>query len=154
MFLMQNSSSAEASQPAPDNETYNGAESWDGKSDLWQPLNCLVEVANRTKSFKSTSQVSDAKFESTNDPDNETRMRKTKLKENKDKSKLEDEKNNTDTLPSESTGPKRLRRNRRKKASNFGYPGISSQAVLDAASEKHEKRAGPVWFSLVASEDQ
>lgn len=152
--VRQNSSSAEASQPAPDNETYNGAESWDGKSDLWQPLNCLVEVANRTKSFKSTSQVSDAKFESTNDPDNETRMRKTKLKENKDKSKLEDEKNNTDTLPSESTGPKRLRRNRRKKASNFGYPGISSQAVLDAASEKHEKRAGPVWFSLVASEDQ
>ncbi|KAG8653943.1 E3 ubiquitin protein ligase DRIP2 isoform X2 [Manihot esculenta] len=153
-FNQNNSSSAEASQPAPDNETYNGAESWDGKSDLWQPLNCLVEVANRTKSFKSTSQVSDAKFESTNDPDNETRMRKTKLKENKDKSKLEDEKNNTDTLPSESTGPKRLRRNRRKKASNFGYPGISSQAVLDAASEKHEKRAGPVWFSLVASEDQ
>ncbi|KAF5741871.1 E3 ubiquitin protein ligase DRIP2-like isoform X1 [Tripterygium wilfordii] len=31
---------------------------------------------------------------------------------------------------------------------------ISSQAVLDAASSRQEKRSGPVWFSLVASEDQ
>ncbi|KAJ9172041.1 hypothetical protein P3X46_015331 [Hevea brasiliensis] len=150
----QNSSSAEASQPASNNEADNGAESWDGKSDLWQPLNCLVEVANRTKSFKPTSQVSDAKLESTHDPDNEPHVRKTKFRENKDKVKVEDENNNNDSVPSESTGPKRLRRIRRKKASNFGYLGISSQAVLDAASAKHERRAGPVWFSLVASEDQ
>ncbi|KAF2314809.1 hypothetical protein GH714_036697 [Hevea brasiliensis] len=128
LHVKWNSSSAEASQPASNNEADNGAESWDGKSDLWQPLNCLVEVANRTKSFKPTSQVSDAKLESTHDPDNEPHV--------------------------QSTGPKRLRRIRRKKASNFGYLGISSQAVLDAASAKHERRAGPVWFSLVASEDQ
>ncbi|KAJ9188038.1 hypothetical protein P3X46_003438 [Hevea brasiliensis] len=152
--LRQNSSSAEANQPAPNNETDNGAESWDGKSDLWQPLNCLVEVANRTKSFKPNSQVSDTKFESTHYPDNETHVCKTKFKENKDKTKVDDEKNNTDTVRSESTGPKRLRRIRRKKASNFGYLGISSQAVLDATTAKHERRAGPVWFSLVASEDQ
>ncbi|KAF2325292.1 hypothetical protein GH714_026189 [Hevea brasiliensis] len=151
---IQNSSSAEANQPAPNNETDNGAESWDGKSDLWQPLNCLVEVANRTKSFKPNSQVSDTKFESTHYPDNETHVCKTKFKENKDKTKVDDEKNNTDTVRSESTGPKRLRRIRRKKASNFGYLGISSQAVLDATTAKHERRAGPVWFSLVASEDQ
>ncbi|KAG8663348.1 hypothetical protein MANES_01G201200v8 [Manihot esculenta] len=152
--LRQNSSSAKASQPALNNEADNGAELWDGKSDLWQPLNCLVEVANRTKSSKSSSQVSDAKFESNHDPDNETRVCKTKYRENKGKSEVEDDKSNNNTVPSESKGPKRLRRIRRKKASNFGYPGISSQAVLDSASANHEKRTGPVWFSLVASEDQ
>ncbi|KDP21358.1 hypothetical protein JCGZ_21829 [Jatropha curcas] len=150
----KNSFSAEAGQPTINNEAENGAESWDGKSDLWQPLNCLVEVANRTKSFKSTSQVSDAKLESTHDPDNEPQLRKTKFRENKDKSKVEDEKNNNDNNPSGPAGPKRLRRIRRKKAANFEYPGISSQAVLDAASAKHEGRAGPVWFSLVASDEQ
>ncbi|XP_015575880.1 E3 ubiquitin protein ligase DRIP2 isoform X2 [Ricinus communis] len=146
----QNSSSAEASLFAPNNEAENGAESWDGKSDLWQPLNCLVEVANRSKSFKSI-QVSDAKQEATQGHENEPQVRKTKFKE--EKLKVEDEKNNIDT-PSDAAGPKRLRRIRRKKAANFGDSGISSQAVLNAASVNHEKRAGPVWFSLVASEDQ
>ncbi|XVF32448.1 hypothetical protein REPUB_Repub17cG0084100 [Reevesia pubescens] len=145
--------SAEPSQHT-NKEAENGGESWDGKLDLWKPLNCLVEVANRTKSFKSSSQGSDSKLESTRVPKVEAQMCKTKYREDKCKTKVEDEKNNAGPATSETVTPKKLRRNRRKRASGFGDSGISLQAVLDAAGPKHERRIGPVWFSLVASEDQ
>ncbi|KAJ6920591.1 E3 ubiquitin protein ligase DRIP2-like [Populus alba x Populus x berolinensis] len=150
----QNSSSAEPSQPAPDDEAENGAEPRDGKSDLWQPLNFLVEVANRTKSFKSIPQVNDAKLESRPVRDNEPQVHKTKFKENKDKSKVKDEKNNIDNVSEGTVEPKRLRRIRRKKAAFNNVSGISSPAVLHTAAAKQERRNGPVWFSLLASEEQ
>ncbi|GLU03621.1 hypothetical protein SLE2022_208100 [Rubroshorea leprosula] len=150
----QSSSSAEPSQLTKNKESETGGESWDGKLDLWKPLNCLVEVANRTKSFKSNSQGSDSKLEPASIPNNDAQLGKTKLKEEKSKLKVEDEKNNADPTPSETVTPKKLRRIRRKRATAFGTSGISPQAVLDAASAKRERRIGPVWFSLVASEDQ
>jgi E3 ubiquitin-protein ligase DRIP len=122
--------------------------------DLWKPLNCLVEVANRTKSFKSNSQGSDAKLEPTQAKDTEGQGRKSKIKEIKRRSKVEDEKNITDPVSSEIGKPKMLRRVRRKREPAFGESGISPQAMLDLASARQERRFGPVWFSLVASEDQ
>jgi len=121
--------------------------------DLWKPLNCLVEVANRTKSFKSNSQGSDAKLEAAQ-TNTEGQGRKTKSKEMKCRSKVEVEKNITDPVSSELGKPKILRRVRRKRKPAFGESEISLQAVLEAAGAKHERRFGPVWFSLVASEDQ
>ncbi|KAF9682964.1 hypothetical protein SADUNF_Sadunf05G0162900 [Salix dunnii] len=150
----QNSSSAEPSQHAPDDEAENGGKPRDGKSDLWQPLNFLVEVANRTKSFKSIPQVNDAKLESRPVSDNEPQVHKTKFKENKDKSKVKVEKNDIDNVPEGPVEPKRLRRIRRKKAASNDISGISSPAVLHTAAAKQERRSGPVWFSLLASEEQ
>ncbi|KAJ6412237.1 hypothetical protein OIU84_005320 [Salix udensis] len=150
----QNSSSAEPSQHAPDDEAENGAKPRDGKSDLWQPLNFLVEVANRTKSFKSIPQVNDAKLESRPVCDNEPQVHKTKFKENRDKSKVKVEKNNIDNVPEGPVEPKRLRRIRRKKAASNDISSISSPAVLHTAAAKQERRSGPVWFSLLASEEQ
>ena len=124
------------------------------KLDQWKPLNCLVEVANRTKSFKSNSQGSDSKVEPTRVPNLEAQMCKTEHKEDKCKTKVKDEKNSAGPATSETVTPKKLRRIRRKRASGFGDFGISPQAVLDAAGPKHERRIGPVWFSLVASKDQ
>ena len=129
-------------------------EPWDAKLDLWKPLNCLVEVANRTKSFKSNSQGSDAKLEPMQANESEGRVRKSKIKEVKRKLKVEDEKNITDPVSSETVKPKMLRRVRRKREHISGESCVSPQAVLDAAGAKHERRLGPVWFSLVASEDQ
>ncbi|KAF5727034.1 E3 ubiquitin protein ligase DRIP2-like [Tripterygium wilfordii] len=128
-------------------------DSSEAKLDLWKPLNCLVEVANRSKSFRSNSQGPETKLESLNLPDKEGRVRKTKTKENKHNANAK-EKNNALHDSSEAVEPKKLRRIRRKRAVAPGDPGISSQAVLDAASSRQEKRSGPVWFSLVASEDQ
>ncbi|KAH7577627.1 hypothetical protein JRO89_XS01G0277400 [Xanthoceras sorbifolium] len=154
--VRQGSSSAQPSQPVSNKETENGAEQCEAKSDLWKPLNFLVEVASRTRSFKSNSQGSDAKLEPTNVADNEAQAHKTKNKEDKSKSKAGDKNNNNSTDPttSETINSKRLRRIRRKTAASFDDSSISPQAVLEAAGAKLERRSAPIWFSLVASEDQ
>ncbi|XP_009612826.1 E3 ubiquitin protein ligase DRIP2-like [Nicotiana tomentosiformis] len=153
--IRQNSSSAELSgQPTPDNETENGTDQWEGKVDLWKPLNCLVEVANQSKSAKFTSQGSTAKLECLHSLGNEAHVHKTKVKKRGLKIKVHDDKNNSGASHLGSDKPKKLRRNRQKKASEFGESSISPQTVLDAITAKCERRNNPIWFSLVASEDQ
>uniref|UniRef100_A0A5B6ZF12 Putative E3 ubiquitin protein ligase DRIP2 n=1 Tax=Davidia involucrata TaxID=16924 RepID=A0A5B6ZF12_DAVIN len=153
--VRQNSSTVEpSSHPVPDKETENDAEPWEGKVDLWKPLNCLVEVANRSKSSKCNSQGSAAKSEPQHAPDSEGHVRKTKVKEHGRKSKAQDERNSTDPISPESVKPKKLRRIRQKRKAAPAEFGISPQAVLDAANAKRERRIGPIWFLLVASEDQ
>ncbi|KAF5459338.1 hypothetical protein F2P56_023293 [Juglans regia] len=102
----------------------------------------------------NTGQGSDAKLEPIQANESEGQVRKSKIKEIKRKSKVEDEMNITDPASSEIVKPKILRRVRRKREPAFGESGISPQAVLDAANAKPKRRPGPVWFSLVASEDQ
>ncbi|XP_044502799.1 E3 ubiquitin protein ligase DRIP2-like isoform X2 [Mangifera indica] len=150
----QSSSSAHPGQSVPDKETEYDAEQCDAKSDLWKPLNFLVEVASRTRSFKCNSQGSDAKLESADVHDKEIQGHKTKNKEDKLKSKIEDKTNSTDPTSSETGNPKKLRRIRRKTAVAFGDSNISPQSVLEANGAKYERRSGPIWFSLVASEVQ
>ncbi|KAJ8558125.1 hypothetical protein K7X08_004891 [Anisodus acutangulus] len=148
-----NSSSAEpSSHPTPDKETENGSEQWEGKVDLWKPLNCLVEAANRSKSSKFTSQGSTAKSEGLYSHDREGHVRKPKVKEHGQKLKIKDD-NNVDPAP-EFNKPKKSRRIRQKKASIFGEFNISPQTVLDATTARCERRIYPIWFSLVALEDQ
>ncbi|KAB2068999.1 hypothetical protein ES319_A08G068100v1 [Gossypium barbadense] len=135
----------------------NSGESRDGKLDLWKPLDCLAEVANRSKSFKSNLQGCDSKLElePTFVINPEAQTCRNKHRKENGKTKVEEEKNNA--APATTSGivnPKKLRRIRQKSGSGFGDSGISLQAVLDAAGPRHEKRIGPVWFSLVASEDQ
>lgn len=144
---MQNSPAAEPSPLVPNEETKTGA-------DLWKPLNYLVEVANRTKSHKFNSHGSTIKSEPMHVSDNEALMRKAKVKAQARKSNIRDEKYTTASLPPESLKPKKLRRIRRKKENIFGQSGMSPQAVLDNPGVKREKRTGPIWFSLIASEDQ
>ncbi|KAL0010351.1 hypothetical protein SO802_005459 [Lithocarpus litseifolius] len=71
--IRQNFSVAEPSNEQKHNEdTENDVEIIEGKVDLWTPLNCLVEAANRTKSSKSNSQgPSLAKSEQANAHDSE-----------------------------------------------------------------------------------
>ncbi|XP_054823870.1 E3 ubiquitin protein ligase DRIP2-like [Prosopis cineraria] len=150
----ENSSPNDASQSTPKKEKNNGAEPWEAKLDLWKPLNCLVEVASRTKSFKSNVQGCDAKQEPTQINESDSQVQKSKNKDNRRKSKVEDEKIGTDPASSDTAKSNKLRRNRRKKEPVLGESSISPQAVLDANSAKMKERIGPIWFSLVASEDQ
>ncbi|KAH1108229.1 hypothetical protein J1N35_011997 [Gossypium stocksii] len=152
----QCTSSAEPCQQK-DKGVENGGESRDGKLDLWKPLDCLAEVANRSKSFKSNSQGRDSKLElePTHVINPEAQTCRNKHRKDNGETKVEEEKNNA--APATISGivnPKKLRRIRQKSGSGFRDSGISLQAVLDAAGPRHEKRIGPVWFSLVASEDQ
>ncbi|XP_010522029.1 PREDICTED: E3 ubiquitin protein ligase DRIP2-like [Tarenaya hassleriana] len=120
-----------------------------------EPLNFLVEVANRTKPLKSsTSQGSDVKSEQANVAENEGQASKIKTKDHKSKCKVEDEKNNIGhpVTTSETATPKRLRRTRRKRSASFGDSRIPPHP--DSRIGKRERRNGPVWFSLVASNDR
>ncbi|XP_028792195.1 E3 ubiquitin protein ligase DRIP2 [Neltuma alba] len=150
----QNSSPHDASQSVPNKEKNNGAEHWEAKLDLWKPLNCLVEVASRSKSLKSNMQGCDAKQEPIQINENDSQIQKSKIKDIKRKSKVEDEKIVTDPASTDTAKANKLRRNRRKKEPVVGESSISPQAVLDANSAKMKERTGPIWFSLVASDDQ
>uniref|UniRef100_A0A0V0HM09 Putative ovule protein n=1 Tax=Solanum chacoense TaxID=4108 RepID=A0A0V0HM09_SOLCH len=127
---------------------------WEGQVDLWKPLNCLVEAANRSKSAKFTSPGSTAKSEYLHSLDNEAHVRKTKVKKHGLETKVQDNKNNSGPAHLGSDKPKKMRRNSQKKASESGGFSISPQTVLDAIATKCERRNNPIWFSLVASEDQ
>ncbi|KAL2321011.1 hypothetical protein Fmac_029980 [Flemingia macrophylla] len=149
----QSMSPCEASQSVPNKGSENCTEQWDAKLDLWKPLNCLVEVASRSKSFKSNVQGSDGKFETIQVNECDSQMQKTKNKEIKRKAKVDDEKNSLYHVSSDTTKPNKLRRMRKKKEHAYGESGISPQAVLDTAGNRR-LRTGPIWFSLVASEHQ
>ncbi|XP_075090003.1 E3 ubiquitin protein ligase DRIP2-like [Nicotiana tabacum] len=152
----QNYSNTEhSSHPTMDKETDNGTEQWECKVNLWNPLNCLVEVANKSKCSTFTSQGSiGAKSGSLHCHDNEVQARITKVKKHGQKLKVQDDNNEYGPAPPESEKPKKLRKIRRKKASTFGKFGISPQTALDSISVKCGRRTNPVWFSLVTSEDQ
>ncbi|XP_075658305.1 E3 ubiquitin protein ligase DRIP2-like isoform X1 [Castanea sativa] len=170
----QNFSVAEPSNEKKHNEdTENDVEIIEGKADLWTPLNCLVEAANRTKSSKSNSQgpslakseqasahdsevymsETKARAESPSVLDNEVYMSKSKTKENGQNTKAQDENNGTALVP----GPvkrRRLRAASRKSTAASGKLHPSAQAMLDVAGSKRNRKNSPIWFSLVASEDR
>ncbi|KAL0418667.1 UNVERIFIED_CONTAM: hypothetical protein Sradi_1280200, partial [Sesamum radiatum] len=91
--LRQNSAAGEPSnQPNSDRGRGNAPDYWEGKVDLWKPLTCLVEAANRSKSSKFSTQGTLAKSEEQLSYENEGLPRKTKNKEQRKKSKVKDEK--------------------------------------------------------------
>lgn len=152
-ILLQNSAPSEPSNHrSPNKGRENGSGSWEGKVDLWKPLNCLVEAANRSKSSKFSIQGSISKSEANHSRGNEGHLSKTKSKENRQKSKVQDEKNCSDHTPRESEGPKKSRRVCPKKGRNSGEFRVPPQVVLDANGAKYDRRNYPIWFSLVSDE--
>ncbi|XP_034908065.1 E3 ubiquitin protein ligase DRIP2 [Populus alba] len=155
-----------------DDDEDDDVEIIEGKADLWTPLNCLVEAANRTKSSKSHSQgLSLVKSGMLDDPDcephlyetksraespgghhSEVYMSKTKNKEHGQGIGVQDDKNGKNSLPI-SVKRRRLTAARKRAALSEGL-SASAQAMIDAAGAKSNRRNGPIWFSLVASEDQ
>lgn len=155
--LRQNSSTPEpSSDPSPDKETKNGSGPRDGKIDLWKPLNYLVEVANRSKSSKFTSQGSAVKSAPQHTGKSEGHGRKPKGSQLK-RSKFQDENGRSDLDVTESGKPKKIRKNRKNKAGSLGESDVTTlQGVLDADANNgaRVKRVNPIWFHLVPSEEQ
>lgn len=148
---MQSSAASEpSSHPSPDKGKVNGSDTWEEKVDLWKPLNCLVEAANRSKSSKFSIQGSVAKSEAKSSYDNEELLNKSKSKENRQKSKVQDVKNFNDHTPTDADRPKKFRKVRQKKAQNYGEFRVPPQHVLDAAGATFDSKDYPIWFSLVS----
>ncbi|KAK7393465.1 hypothetical protein VNO78_22022 [Psophocarpus tetragonolobus] len=131
----------------------NSAEPQESKWDLWKTLNYLAEAASRSKPFKSNDQACDAKLESMKVNDSDAKMLKAKMKENKRKAKVEDEKISLNQVSLDTSKPNKLRRVRPKKEPVFGESRISPQAVLDA-TDNNLLWNDSIWFSLAASENQ
>ncbi|BFG37165.1 hypothetical protein CerSpe_234390 [Prunus speciosa] len=159
-------------QQNPNRDMNNDVEIIEGKADLWTPLNCLVEAANRTKSSKSNSQglfhakseplnaldgelyVSEnkaAEEKSPNALDSDAYMPKTKIKEAGQSARGKNNSNGTGVA-----GPvknRRLRAGNRNRVAPSGESSASAQAMLDACGDKHSRRNSTIWFSLVATEN-
>ncbi|CAL5194611.1 unnamed protein product [Lathyrus oleraceus] len=155
----------------PNEDTNNNMDLTEGKADLWTPLNCLVEAANRTKSSRSGLQGTPlAKLESPITPhggllmsettksepptsvQSELHIPKTKNKSNGHKTKFGDDKDGN-TLPSGPVKRKRLRPANQKRTA-VSEMSASAQLVLDATGSRCNRKNSPIWFTLVASEDQ
>ncbi|GAB4836009.1 hypothetical protein Ancab_000927 [Ancistrocladus abbreviatus] len=138
--------------PGEDMETKN--ENWEGKVDLWKPLTCLVEAANRTKFSRTNTQgPSHSKPEpsSVQDADHDVYLAKIKPDENGCMLEAQDDKN-VRPLLSGPTKHKRLRATNRNKEAASADASNSTQFVVNAS--RHYRENIPIWFSLVASEDQ
>ncbi|KAM5561607.1 E3 ubiquitin protein ligase DRIP2-like [Rosa sericea] len=166
---MQDSSMPETSYEQKPNK--DDVEVIEGKADLWTPLNCLVEAANRTKSSKSNSQGQFlAKSEPLNAldsicelymPENNTdaespdhvHMPKAKIKEPENSTR--GKKNNNAAAVTGTMKRKRLHAGNRNRGAPSGEScdSAQAQALLDARGAKRSRRNSPIWFSLVAAEN-
>ncbi|GAB2277593.1 hypothetical protein Dimus_012301 [Dionaea muscipula] len=126
---------------------------WEGK-DLWKPLNCLVEAANRTKLSKSNLQGPPPHIKSevsgTRDVDSSC-MPEIKTEDNELNlgAEAQDDRNCVPSLPKLSRR-KRRPYNQNKEAA-LGESPSSPQLVLNAVRPLAN---GPVWFSLVSSDSK
>ncbi|XP_047154822.1 E3 ubiquitin protein ligase DRIP2-like isoform X2 [Vigna umbellata] len=118
----------------PNADKENSVEHAEGKVDLWTPLNCLVEAANRTKSSS------------------ELNIPKSKNKDTGHKTIFGDDKD-ANNLPSGPVKRRRLRPAGQKRVA-ASEMSSSSPAPLNATGSKCNRKNSPIWFSLVASEDQ
>lgn len=161
---------AEPSNSLRHEDLENNIEAVEGKADLWTPLNCLVEAANRTKSTKLNfqgpsmdklepssvdldAQETKEKVLSLGAPNYGLYMPKSRNKEHGSNLKSKDNHNNGTTPLPESIKRKRLRATARSKAAASGELGSQAQVVLDASAAQC-RRNNPIWFSLIASEER
>ncbi|CAI0433881.1 unnamed protein product [Linum tenue] len=175
----QQSAAAEPSngQQQMDGNGEDDGEVVEGKADLWTPLNCLVEAANRTKSLKSNSQqlqsVANSEIFSTV-PDLESRtldkqlnvespivgqggetyiLHESKNKEPDQGFNGEDDDKGSNNPTAPPVKRRRLTAARRRAALSEEL-SASAQAVLDSTMNRANRRNCAVWFSLVASENR
>ncbi|XP_047315245.1 E3 ubiquitin protein ligase DRIP2-like [Impatiens glandulifera] len=142
-----------AQEHIPNKDVGKDAQMWKGNVDLWKPLNCLVEAANRTKSSKLCPQDSPSgKHEPLDVPDYDMHLPKTKYKDQPQKSKSQDNKNQANPAP----GPVKRKRLHAADRNNNMSGGLSSsaQSMIGIMGAKENRPNCPIWFSLVASRDQ
>lgn len=151
---MQNNFNAGTSNLASSKNGENGDEPSADKTELWKPLNCLVEAANRTKTLNSDDQGSVPKTEQINFTEvEENAAQRNKAREHLQKPKMLDDKNsNYHTTALSKT--RRVNGAGRKRAAASREFETSAQALLCGTSVKRERETSPIWFSLISAPDR
>ncbi|CAA7395284.1 unnamed protein product [Spirodela intermedia] len=152
--IRQNNFNAGTSNHASNKNAENGEEPSADKTELWKPLNCLVEAANRTKTLNSSDQGSVAKTEQINFTEiEENAAPRNKAREHLQKPKMLDDKNsNYHTTVLSKT--RRVNGAGRKRAAASRELETSAQASLCGTSVKRERETNPIWFSLISAPDR
>ncbi|KAL8166646.1 hypothetical protein V2J09_008145 [Rumex salicifolius] len=123
------------------------SKSFNNQVDSWKPLNCLVEAANQTKFLKSNS-LGPSQVKADQDPAQVAGIHAAKT--NNEENGHRGDAQHANSVPSQ-TKRKRMRPPNRKTAGPFGD---SSNSQLVVHSMRHHQQNMPIWFSLVASENQ
>ncbi|XP_074558851.1 E3 ubiquitin protein ligase DRIP2-like isoform X2 [Curcuma longa] len=126
----------------------NGGRSFQDKVDIWNPLNCLVEAANRTKPFSSVPQRPVVKDENFDGCDGETNISNERLKVHQHKSKSLEQTNSI------LMQPVTLKESRLQKVMRSKDLTASALSSHDAQSSQSVRKINPIWFSLVPSVEQ
>ncbi|KAK2965068.1 hypothetical protein RJ639_029554, partial [Escallonia herrerae] len=142
----------------PKRSTENNGKLLEGMTDLWEPLNCLVDAAGATKSSKFSSEGFISKPAPSGVNEYEVYTPKAQGKEHKCKSKIHGMDNNVKKgpkcAPSVPVKPTKMHSGRRKKAVAPEGFRVPAQTVVGPANCNYEKRVYPIWLSLVASKYQ
>lgn len=142
------SSNSEASNNT--HSTEKCGESVLDKAELWKPLNCLVEAANRTKTVKSIPQSPAPNAEPINGNASEASPHNIKAKEKAQSSNTGEDENGNAPISAGKVKMGRMNAISRKRRALR----TSAQALVDASAAKRERRTCPIWLSLVASFDE
>ncbi|XP_042405342.1 E3 ubiquitin protein ligase DRIP2-like isoform X3 [Zingiber officinale] len=118
------------------------------KVDIWNPLNCLVEAANRTKAFSSVPQRPVVKDEKFNDYGGETNISNERHKVHQHKSKILEK---TDSILMQ---PVTQKESRLQKVTRSNDLTASARSSHDAQNSQSVRKINPIWFSLVPSVEQ
>ncbi|XP_042454536.1 E3 ubiquitin protein ligase DRIP2-like isoform X2 [Zingiber officinale] len=109
-------------------------------ADIWDPLNCLVEAANRTKAFSSVTQRHVVKEENFNGCDGEVNIKNERVKVHQHKSKILEQADNI-LLQPVTLKESRLQRVKRRSKDLTA----SSQSFLDAQNSQFSRKINPIW---------
>lgn len=153
-------------------ENKDDVEILEGKADLWTPLNCLLEAANRKSSRLNSQGSATSKAETNNGPDchsylpeakvgpespavpdGKLYVAKTKNKDPGQQTKVHQDEENETNLIARPVKRRRLRAAAQKKSA-AEQQAASARVILDALGAKWNRKNSPIWFSLVAFEDQ
>lgn len=143
----------DASKQQMHNDGVNNAVTQEGKADLWKPLNCLVEAASKTKPNKLNSQENFVNPIYPAVPHSEAHQPTSKLKEHGYKSKVHGDEKDSTLAPSGSVKRRKVQGVRQRRPAASEGLNVPTQTVVDLNS-KSARRFNPIWFSLIASNNQ
>ncbi|KAF5738584.1 putative DREB2A-interacting protein 2 [Tripterygium wilfordii] len=126
------------------------AESQEEITDSWKPLNRLVEAATNIELNKLNSPQTAFTLSLPDAHENGPQAPKTRRRQLRNKSKVHGEESNSAPDPPGLARPKRSRQ--RRGATSEGS-NILAQSIVNSNSILGQ-RFSPIWFSLVASDDQ